>query len=326
MVKRLIVPLDQSTLSESALPLARGLARQLNLPVSLLSVVDAPASLQRASANPRVTAPEERRHDHPAEPLMPSAGPSNASMSSRDLDKLAERVSESERYLRGVAETFEDVIVDTEVVYGDPAERILTFGDTRTDPAFIIASHGRSGVARMLLGSVTARVVQSTNRPVFVVRGTEASNDKGEHRVEKLLVPLDGSTFSNHALATVDRIFGSSTLTMHLLRVEETQRSRGAYEYSMNEEYMQQARQDVDAQLAETANQLRDRGHSVTIEFSQGRVAEQVNAFAESLSVDLIAMATHGSNADMRRFVLGSVAEQVLHEASKPLLLVRPEA
>lgn len=326
MVKRLVVPLDQSSFSESALPLARGLCRQLDLPVSLTCVVDAPSALVNAEGAARQTTPAGSGNDRPVDPLMPSAGARTSPISERDLEKLAERVTQAERYLDGIAETFPEANVETEVLYGDPAERILSFSDTRQEPALVMASHGRSGIARMLLGSVTARVVQATSLPVFVVRGGEATRGDGERRIEKILIPLDGSSFSAQALAMVKGLFGSTGLTLHLLRVVETQRSRGAYEYPMNEEFMLSERQEAEAQLEEMARQLRAHGHSVTCEFSEGRVAVQVNAFAHSLNVDLIAMATHGSNADFRRWMLGSVAEQVLHEADKPLLLIRPRA
>jgi nucleotide-binding universal stress UspA family protein len=322
VVRRLLVPLDQSKLAESALPLARGLARQLALPVTLFSVVEAPSSLARAQGVSREATPAGGGG---TDPLMPAAGASSSTISPTDLEKLAERVSQAEAYLRGIADTFPEINVETEVMYGEAADRILSFAETRNDPALVMASHGRTGLARMLLGSVTSRVVQATNLPVFVVRGKDSSPSGDERQVNNLLVPLDESSFSAQALVTVRSIFGANPLTVHLLRVVETQRSRGAYEYAMNEEFAQSARRDREAQLEEKARQLRAHGYSVTCELSQGRVADQINKFSESLDVDLIAMATHGSNADLRRFMLGSVAEQVLNEAHRPLLLIRPQ-
>lgn len=326
MVKRLIVPLDQSKLSESALPLARGLANQLDLPVSLISVVDAPASLLRQQEAPREMAPAGGGRDAPVDPLMPSAGATTSPVSARDLEKLANKVSQAQQYLMAIGKTFPNTSIETEVLYGDPAERILFFSETRAEPVLVMASHGRSGISRMLLGSVTSRVVQATHIPVFVVRGQESDVRDAERKVEKLLVPLDESSFSAQALASVQSIFKGHRLSLHLLRVMETKRSRGAYEYPMNEEFIQAAQHEREAQLEEKARQLRAHGHSVTCELSHGRVAERINTFARTLDVDLIAMATHGSNADIRRFVLGSVAEQVLHEADRPLLLIRPAA
>jgi nucleotide-binding universal stress UspA family protein len=325
MVKRLVVPLDQSKFSESALPLARGLAAQLDLPLTLLSVIDAPGSLLRAQGGPREVVAAGSGNERPADPMMGSSPAySGPAVSQKDLDKLAERVAQASQYLHRIAETFTDRSVEIEVVYGEPAERILSFAGTREDPAIVMASHGRSGISRMLLGSVAARVVQATRHPVFVVRGTGSSVSDGETRVEKLLVPLDQSNFASQALANVQRIFGPSGLDLVLLRVVETQRARGAYEHPASEEFVHSARQDAESYLEQKASELRARGNSVMCDLSEGRVAERINATAHTYDVDLIAMATHGSSADFRRLVLGSVAEQVLHEADKPLLLIRP--
>jgi nucleotide-binding universal stress UspA family protein len=166
--------------------------------------------------------------------------------------------------------------------------------------------------------------VQASPFPVFVVRGSEASTGEGALRIAKVLVQLDGSPFAEQALTSVQRIFGPASLDLVLLRVVETQRAPGAYEPPTPDEYVQSTRQEAEAYLEETASQLRARGHTVTCDLSEGRVAERINASAHFFGVDLIAMATHGSNANFRRFVLGSVAEQVLHEADRPLLLVRP--
>jgi nucleotide-binding universal stress UspA family protein len=325
MVKRLIVPLDQSKLSESALPLARGLASQLGLPVTLLSAIDAPGWLLRAHGETGEVIAAGSGNEPAVDPGMSSSaayvGPP---ISRKDLDKLREKERQAEQYLSGVAETFPGTAVEIQVVYGDPVDRILSFADTRDEPAIVMASHGRSGVSRMFVGSVTAGLVQWARLPVFVVRGDETSVSDGEQRVEKLLVPLDESNFASQALTTVRSIFGASRLQFVLLNVVETQRSRGAYEHFVSEEFVQSARQEAESYLEDQASQLRTRGHTVTCDLSEGRVAEEINSSANTHSMDLIAMATHGSNADLRRRFLGSVAEQVLHEADRPLLLIRP--
>jgi nucleotide-binding universal stress UspA family protein len=325
VVKRLVVPLDQSSFSESALPLARGLSRQLNLPVSLVTVVDAPNSLLRSEGGGRETAPTGSGHDRPADPLMPTVGASVSPVSHRDLEKLATRVADAEKYLRRIAESFPDTNVETEVMYGDPSERILSFSESRHEPALVMASHGRSGITRMLIGSVTARVVQSARIPVFVVRGNESASPEGEVKVEKVLVPLDESSFSAQALARVQQVLGSTGLNLVLLHVIETQRARGAYEHPASEEFTHSARQQAESYLEEKARHMRARGHTVECDLGVGRVAERINASAQTFGADLVAMATHGSGGDMRRLFLGSVAEQVLHEADRPLLLIRPE-
>jgi nucleotide-binding universal stress UspA family protein len=251
-------------------------------------------------------------------------GVASTSLSPAAMEKLADKVTGAEQYLRRIAETFPDRPVETEVLFGDPADRILALAEMRLEPAIVMASRGRSGLSRALLGSVTARVVQASAFPVFVVRGSEASIGEGALDIETVLIPLDGSAFAEQALVLVQRLFGKTGLNLVLLRVVETQRARGAYEHPTADEYVQSVQHEASAYLEEKARQLGILGYTVTCDLGEGRVAACVNGSAHTFGVDLIALATHGSSADLRRFVLGSVAEQVLHEADRPLLLVRP--
>jgi nucleotide-binding universal stress UspA family protein len=60
--------------------------------------------------------------------------------------------------------------VTTETVYGKPAREIVDYADDHEVDVIILGSHGRSGVSRVLLGSVAQAVVQRASVPVTVVR------------------------------------------------------------------------------------------------------------------------------------------------------------
>ncbi|MFC7166461.1 universal stress protein [Halospeciosus flavus] len=67
----------------------------------------------------------------------------------------------------------------SDVRHGDPAETILTYADEQDVDAIVMGTHGRSGVSRYLLGSVTERVVRQATIPVVVVRiGEEGEGDE----------------------------------------------------------------------------------------------------------------------------------------------------
>lgn len=67
----------------------------------------------------------------------------------------------------------EDVPVETELVAGNPARAILSFADDNDVDQIVLGSHGRTGVARFLLGSVAETVVRRAAIPVTVVRPSE---------------------------------------------------------------------------------------------------------------------------------------------------------
>jgi nucleotide-binding universal stress UspA family protein len=78
----------------------------------------------------------------------------------------------------------------------------------------------------------------------------------------------------------------------------------------------------AEAYLERVASQVELSGVAVTTSVRQGQPARQIVAAAKELGVDAIAMSTH-SRRGVSRLMFGSVAEQVLHETSLPVLLVR---
>jgi nucleotide-binding universal stress UspA family protein len=92
-----------------------------------------------------------------------------------DLAELAETQNTTvpdmiEAYLKGVAATAGDVPTEHTVITGDEAaDALIRFAEDETIRMVVIATHGRSGVERWRLGSVTERVVRHSEVPVLVV-------------------------------------------------------------------------------------------------------------------------------------------------------------
>lgn len=60
--------------------------------------------------------------------------------------------------------------VETTVLEGTPAESVLEYADERDVDGIVMGSEGRSGVSRMLLGSVAEQVAREASVPVTIVR------------------------------------------------------------------------------------------------------------------------------------------------------------
>lgn len=313
MAARIIVPLDQSAIAESALPLARTLAKQFGAGVTLLSVLDVPASLGSYVRNPEPgTAAEDLQRPSgnaaPDSPYGSWSGWSSNQPSARQVEDIASETADAERYLNAIADTFDNVQVEKVVRYGKPAERILEAAELRNDSVILLASHGRSGLGRALIGSVAARVVQAAQNPVFVVRAKRDSTGAGElEPIGNILLPVDGSAFAERSIPIVDKHFGGGKTQMDLIYVIETPRYANK---AQAEEYMKWLSRKVS-----------EKGTSATYEVREGSPAEQIIKAAEERNADMIAMSTHGRSG-LDRFVLGSVAERVLHESERPLMLI----
>jgi nucleotide-binding universal stress UspA family protein len=138
-----------------------------------------------------------------------------------------------------------------------------------------------------------------------------------------ILVPLDGSRFAEHALPPAIALARHSGAEMHLVTVstplaeisaEGVAFSSGELEGELEARYS--------AYLASVAERVRQLGATVRHEVLQGEVAECLCTEAEK-SASLIAMATHGRGS-FERFWLGSVADEVIRNVTRPVLLVRP--
>jgi nucleotide-binding universal stress UspA family protein len=175
MYTRALIPLDGSTIAEQVLPYARGLVRALGIPAELLFVIDLEALEQLADPNHR-----------------------------RYLDTvLSEKGENSKTYLETVARSFQGVSVKYSVERGKPEDVIIERAATDKDTLIAMATHGRSGVQRWLLGSVADKVLHGSTNDVFLMRATEQGRTEGEATLTKVIVPLDGSTLAEKVLPYV---------------------------------------------------------------------------------------------------------------------------
>jgi nucleotide-binding universal stress UspA family protein len=141
----------------------------------------------------------------------------------------------------------------------------------------------------------------------------------------KLMVPLDGSPFAEHALPLARSIARRCQATLELVVVlpplAETYAEGVFFSPADLEE---EARADRLAYLEQVKQRL---GESVpiTVRVLEGGIAASLAAYAECEGIDLIVMATH-ARGPLGRFWLGSVADEMVRTSTLPLIFVRPES
>ena len=92
---------------------------------------------------------------------------------SYDYQRLIKLETERAETFLDAAQEFADehgASVTTEILVGTPARSIVTFATENDVDQVVLGSHGRSGVSRVLLGSVAEKVVRRSPAPVTVVR------------------------------------------------------------------------------------------------------------------------------------------------------------
>ncbi len=299
MISTIVVPLDRSPAAERALPFAEVVAKQINAGIVLLSVIDLPLELEAWLE---------------AQPVA---------------DVRREIESEYREYLSEVAERIDRVPVDTVVRFGAPVTQIQKFVGSLPDALVIMASHGHSGFRRLIAGSVTQQLVHRLLTPVIVVPASVPDPLRPPSgAVGRILVPLDGSPFAEHALRTGLNIFGSARPDLVLLRVVEIPVMAigvdPAFDVYAFQLYLDAVREVAEEYLDEMSVRLADEGYPVSIEVRIGSVVDEINSVAEEYDVDLLVMGTHGRSG-INRLIFGSVAEAELRLAPVPLMVVRPD-
>jgi nucleotide-binding universal stress UspA family protein len=146
MYQRILVPLDGSSLSEAALPHAEKLAHALNIEIVLLHVDVSPA-------------PEFDPHTSPFAPQS---------------EEIKKAHADEKIYIKTVCAKLEGEGLRATFLLrvGAVAETILETAETMQTDIIIMSTHGRTGVLRLLLGSVAEKVVHQSKIPVMLIRPT----------------------------------------------------------------------------------------------------------------------------------------------------------
>lgn len=136
-------------------------------------------------------------------------------------------------------------------------------------------------------------------------------------KLQTILVPLDGSTLAETALADAVDLAEASGARLHLLRAAQA-RTLPGFDPTVPEI---KAVEEAEAYLAGIAERLHARGLALQPCVWYGPPAEAILEAAGLYGVDLIVMTTHGRSG-LSRLLLGSVAESVLRGTSTRILLV----
>jgi len=291
MFERVIALLDGSDLCESVLPYIEELGKRLGSEIVLLHVC--PPKLGTYS------------HKHKAY-----------------IEHMAEVVKEN---LRGEGK------VEPVLLAGEPNKEIIDYAKREDIGLLAMMTNCQSDVKRWMLGSTADKVIRETDRPVLLIRAEAPLTMRDEGKLNKLLVPLDGSKLSEAILPYVEALLSPVTTVpkpeVTLLHVIAPTHyvTEGAsvsnVHYGMVE--MRKLRSLAEGYFNRIASGLESKGIAVTWEDPVGDAAEVIVDYAEKNNANLTAMCTHGYSG-FSRLLLGSVADRILHHGNTPLLLVKP--
>jgi len=301
MYKRALVPLDGSRAAEAILPYIERIAGPLEMEIVLIMAVS--------------LAPEE------VIGVAPRFG----------QDSPAHREGAAQRYLESPVTDLrtKGVRARARVALGEPAAAIVAAAREAGADLIAMTTHGRSGLGRLLFGSVAESVLRAAPIPVFLLRMTEtaraatAPTTEARLSVERVLFATD---FSDAALAawptarSLAAAFEAQVILEHVIPPltyrEDLPRETFA-------PYLAEARAKAEREL----DKLRAEagGLKVKPRVDEGWPADQIVRAAAEERADLIVMGTMGRSG-VGRVLVGSVAAHVVRVASCPVVAVGPSS
>ena len=294
-MRRILVPLDGSPLSETAVPYAKALANGTGCELTLLSVWEVlPEELETVGeAHARVLRDQGTRYFH--------------------------------TYLSNIAAALEGSFVTFAVRAGHPAFEIMLAAAELDADFVVMASHGRRGTLGRRRGSVADKVLRGSSVPVLVVGpAILQSPPTGPVGVRSVVLPLDGSRESESAVGVAVEIARVMGAQVTLLRVVPPLVS--GVELGMPEAYPP----EIDRHMVKVARsylkQFRTAHPDVITSavVERGQPSKAIVEFVSQMRPDLVVMASR-SRYSSGRWALGSVADDVI-EGPVPVVVVHPAA
>ncbi|MBA2679122.1 MAG: universal stress protein [Ktedonobacteraceae bacterium] len=309
MFERILVPLDGSPRAELALPVAARIAHASGSSIHLLQVFS----------------------------LVANYDGGLAPVSFVTEESVEMELAQAKDYLRTIASSkLAGIKTTTEVVFGFPAQYILTAAAAQETNLIVMCSHGRTGFARWALGSVAHTLAHESTVPTLILRESDSTSLLSGADI-CALVPLDGSELSEAALIPaahlVTALAAPARGALHLAQIAMPVPTEEGFVSEINEEtllpirtYLTLVAERVqatvkDSQLALTfsVELEKDIASALAHLAEHGDMREKVGFIG---SCDLIVISTHGRGG-LERWTMGSVTDRLLTSTKLPMLIVR---
>jgi nucleotide-binding universal stress UspA family protein len=292
---RILLALDGSPSSDAACQLVRSLTWPTGSIIQVVAVAEPAAELLA--------------------PLVVSA-PTVGSYDQQTSDELELVLDAASAWLEG-----SNLAVERAVLHGRPATLLVERAAEFRAELVVIGSRGRGPLTSMLLGSVSAEVVDHAPCPVLVVRAPIA---------ESVLVAVDGSPSAKSAIAylTANRIFADrpvEVLTVGAGADRGDSSTLGVFSdqtFDVFDEERRTERRHAEDIAAGAAQRLSDQGYRARWSISSGHAAHEIIEAARCFGSGLIVVGSRG-HTGLTRILLGSVARNVLLHTHASVLIVR---
>lgn len=300
-IHEILVGVDFSDGSRAALDHAAYIAKHVGANLHLLHVWQVP----------ELALPSERATLGPFDSL---AGLAEA-QAARQLEEFVSKARE-----RGI------VVGRAFAEIGVPSTTIVGVAERHKYDLIVLGTHGRTGVAHAVLGSVAERVVRHAPCPVLTVRSPSTSRSVAIRRV---LVPVDYSVGARGALEYASALAAPLSAAIDVVHVwdrpsyvseEVVVHGPGDTRRSLGELIRQNAEREMEEFLA-SAGPASPEQPRPAHRLLSGEPASTLIAELDKGAHDLVVLGTHGRTG-LKRFLLGSIAEKLVRYSNVPVIAV----
>ena len=232
---------------------------------------------------------------------------------------IQKKEKEREKQLESHRKTAKDrgIEVNSVLLRGiSAASSILDYISDKDFDLVIMGTHGHAGFKKLLLGSVTEKVVRESPVPVLTIHKVY-----NQIEIKEILVRVDLSGYSHPTIDWGKALAKEFKATLEFLHVVEMEAHPEFYNISF-EPILKE-----NPNLADhiTENMIKATGipkDKATYAVKEGKVYKEIKKYADYSQIDLIVMGSHG-RGELEDFLLGSNSERVIRIASCPVLTVR---
>ena len=294
-IKNMICTTDFSDLSNQAVPFGVALAREYDAKMYLCHVIDLTTTAMYGAAFFDLEDLRRRTADYALE----------------EIDRLI-----------GNAE----INAEPLITVGHVADEIVRIAMEKCADLVISSTHGRSGLKRLVLGSVIERLLRTLPCPLLSIHGTEktpVNTEKQDRRFRKILVACDFSSDSNLAFQYALSLAQEFQSDLHLAHVIAPPVYRHLSQTAL--ETGEKMRHDLHDQLnASLKDMVPEEAHNwctPSTVLLAGSPPEELVKYAMIHDIDLIVLGVRGHGLTETLFV-GSTTDRVIRQAPCPVLSV----
>ncbi len=309
--KKILVPLDGSAQAEHALKPAAEIAQRSGATLALVHA-DTPDNFIYVEGHPvldeqgnAIRAGDPRSHEHAY------------------LQRLAEDLRQA-HHISVIGEVLSHSGLSAAQLLATHIDATLT-----DDDLIVMTTHGRGGIERLWLGSVTENLIRTVNAPILLIK-PDISVSPVHHPAQwkRVLLPLDGSETPERMLPLAQEMANLFDAELALMRVVTTveQAMLAPFDYASTWRYgtIEQQQAEAETYLRKIAQTIPARTARVTTHVAiASHVANSIVDATNAVPGTLIAMNTH-ARSSLAQLLLGSVADKVVRAAGGPVLVQRP--